>query len=170
MSEFDCPCGFKAKYKSKLQRHQSGKRPCKYIMEINKQGNIEQGNNLENIISKKNKKEKNKNKNLELDEINNFEEDEISTFGTKCMRQLENDLVFMKIFLTSYKAGDKKDKRQLKENDAYLIYTNIINKYFINNPNNNNSDKQNENIVLQTLESLQQSTERVDIPHTTYYK
>lgn len=159
MTDFECPCGFKAKYKSKLDRHQSGKRPCDYIKEIIKQGNLGNGNigeknNFENLALEKKKNKKNKK--LEENEIDILEEDEISIIGNKCMRELENDLVFMNLFLTSYNLSNKQDKKKLLENKAYSIYNNIINKYFPKKTNNNsNNSNQNENIVLQTTESIE---------------
>ena len=123
MTEFTCPCGFKAIYKSKVIRHLSAKRKCKYLKDLGK------NKSSENIKATKQNKLDTKEDDNKLNK-NSKEESLI---------ELDNKLILLKKFINTYESCNEKDKQILLENDEYKEYIDLIMNYHPKDKNQNNN-------------------------------
>ena len=108
-SIFSCNCGFKAKFKSKLERHQKANKKCNNLkeLEINNQNNINSKNNQH--------------------KLNNYNE------SIKLVKQglleFEKNILLMKIFFNGFFSCNDNQQKLLLESDEYKKYINIIDMY-----------------------------------------
>jgi len=134
-SIFSCNCGFKAKFKSKLERHQKANKKCNNLkeLEINNQNNINSKeleiNNQNNINSKELEinNQNNINSKNNQHKLNNYNE------SIKLVKQglleFEKNILLMKIFFNGFFSCNDNQQKLLLESDEYKKYINIIDMY-----------------------------------------
>lgn len=107
MSSLNCPCGFKAQYKSKLIKHLNAINKCKYLKDLEANKNLEEVNNEEH------------NKDNEDIEI-------IAKKMDEWLAKTELNTMMIKSFKTIYDNSDPLKKKLLLKNENYKEHLNLL--------------------------------------------
>lgn len=132
MEDYDCPCGFKAKYKSKLIRHLASIRKCNYQKELE---------------LKRNKKIIN-NKSPENDASNELD-DELNRLCSERLQKVEQNIRQVKNFINMFESSNEEERSRIITSNDNKKYIDLIMQYI--------PERQNGNLQIDASQELHNS-------------
>lgn len=147
MSEFNCPCGFNAKFKSKYLRHMSATRKCDY---------------LKNVLSNKDKTKIDTLENKEIE--NNSKEHTDTNDNTNIDKIVKEYMPSIKSFISLFESSNDSERLLLCQREQYKKWIDFFLKY--NSTSKGELQVQNQNITNNTTSNTD-SNNTINLNNTT---